>query len=59
MRARTIDTMSARPSATMRSASSNVMIRPTTIVGLVSPAVIGAFDVISLANGSSIGARSL
>ena len=55
----TIDTMSAWPSVTIVFAWSNVIIRPTTIVGFVNCVVIGSFAGISWPSGSSIGERSL
>ena len=59
MSARTIDTRSAAPLATMCSAWSSVMIRPTTMVGFVMTRVMISLAGISLPSGSSMGESSL
>ena len=59
-KARTIDTMSSRAAlATIRLASSRVMIRPTTIVGLDTARVITSLAATSCPSGSSMVASSL
>ena len=59
MSARTIETMSAVPLATMWLAWSSVMMRPTTMVGLLTARVITSLAASSWPNGSSMVDSSL